>query len=131
MTADEAATGLRAAIESYGGIVISVVVLLAVELAARHGSPRLAAAAAALPTGMPLALFIVASRSGGQQGQLVAFADACLRGTLGTVAFAGALALAARRGVGPAGLLLAGYAAWFATWWAVGILAPGGKQAEE
>ncbi|CAE8633549.1 unnamed protein product [Polarella glacialis] len=102
-----------------GAIVVSVLVLLAVELAARQGSPRLAAAAASLPTGLPLALFIVASKAWADgsasnssvQAQLVSFSDAVLRGVASTFAFAIAMCCAARRELG-AGHTSPAEAAW-------------------
>ena len=66
--------------------------LLAVEFAARRGSPQLAAVAAAIPTGTPLALLIIASKGGGQQA-LVQFSDACVRGIASSLGFAAAMSL--------------------------------------
>mmetsp|Transcript_24660 Transcript_24660/g.48042 ORF Transcript_24660/g.48042 Transcript_24660/m.48042 type:complete len:129 (+) Transcript_24660:61-447(+) len=107
---------MREAVEAYGGVIISVCILLAVEFAARRGSPWLAAAASSIPTGIPLALFLVASKAGNQQA-LVAFSDACVRGGLGTLAFTIAMAITARK-AGCIWMLAAGYTAWFVIWWA-------------
>ncbi|CAE8637802.1 unnamed protein product, partial [Polarella glacialis] len=87
-------------------------------------SPRLAAAAASLPTGLPLALFIVASKAWADgsasnssvQAQLVSFSDAVLRGVASTFAFAIAMCCAARRELGVPGMLACGYTAWFVVW---------------
>ncbi|CAK9052800.1 unnamed protein product [Durusdinium trenchii] len=67
-------------LESYGGLVVSLLVLLTVEVASRSGQVQLAAVAAAIPTGLPLALCIVVSKSPRQE-ELVEFSDAVLRGT--------------------------------------------------
>eukprot|EP00930_Biecheleria_cincta_P052912 TRINITY_DN38214_c0_g1_i1.p1 TRINITY_DN38214_c0_g1~~TRINITY_DN38214_c0_g1_i1.p1 ORF type:complete len:147 (-),score=31.11 TRINITY_DN38214_c0_g1_i1:106-513(-) len=117
-------------VESYGGVVISIVVLVAVELAARQGSPRMAAVAASLPTGLPLALFIMSSKAWAAAGSsqtsvqatLINFSDAVLRGTLGTFAFAVAMSLAARRGLGVASMLACAYAAWLAVFAGLGVV---------
>merc|ERR1712008_126931 len=111
---------IREAVEAYGGVAISVLILLTVEFAARRGSPWLAAAASAIPTGIPLALFIVASKAGHQPQTLVAFSDACVRGGLGTLAFTIAMAITARK-AGCIWMLAAGYAAWFAVWWVTSL----------
>ncbi|CAJ1403651.1 unnamed protein product [Effrenium voratum] len=110
------------ALESYGGLAVSVLVLVAVELACRSGQVQLAAAAAAIPTGLPLALIIVASKAQQQEEALVSFSEATLRGAAGTLGFAVAMLLAARRGWGVPAMLLSGYSAWFATWLALSAL---------
>eukprot|EP00929_Paragymnodinium_shiwhaense_P119909 TRINITY_DN91820_c0_g1_i1.p1 TRINITY_DN91820_c0_g1~~TRINITY_DN91820_c0_g1_i1.p1 ORF type:complete len:158 (-),score=29.24 TRINITY_DN91820_c0_g1_i1:531-941(-) len=102
-------------VQPYAGVLISVLVLFAVEAAAAKGSPRLAAVAAAIPTGTPLALMIVASKGGGQ-AVLVQFADSVVRAIASTLAFGFAMLLVALRGGGPAAMLGAGVAGWFVTW---------------
>merc|ERR1719245_489001 len=111
-------------VETYGSVVISILVLIGVEVAARSETPTLAAVAAAVPTGIPLALFIVSSKQGKKLGSaaLTSFSDACLRGSVGTVAFALAMRAVARRGGTWPWMALAGYASWLATWWVTGIL---------
>eukprot|EP00913_Durusdinium_trenchii_P005574 g5194.t1 len=96
-------------------LVVSLLVLLTVEVASRSGQVQLAAVAAAIPTGLPLALCIVVSKSPRQE-ELVEFSDAVLRGTASTLAFAVAMALAARRAWGVLGMLLSGYTTWMITW---------------
>ncbi|CAK0810484.1 unnamed protein product, partial [Prorocentrum cordatum] len=113
----------------HGGAAVSVLVLLAVEAAAHMGTPKLAAVASAIPTGMPLALFSrvgswLRSQAGAgpASGAVADFSDACLRGSIGTVAFAMAMRTVARRGGAWYWMVLAGYAAWLAAWWLVAIL---------
>mmetsp|Transcript_4786 Transcript_4786/g.10974 ORF Transcript_4786/g.10974 Transcript_4786/m.10974 type:complete len:126 (+) Transcript_4786:55-432(+) len=102
-------------LDSSGGLLISLLVLLAVEVASRSGQVHLAAAAAAIPTGLPLALLIVASKSKNAE-VLVDFSDAVLRGTCSTLIFALAMAFAARKHWTVPQMLLISYAAWFAAW---------------
>mmetsp|Transcript_75059 Transcript_75059/g.140032 ORF Transcript_75059/g.140032 Transcript_75059/m.140032 type:complete len:139 (+) Transcript_75059:49-465(+) len=108
-----------ALVEAYGGVAISVGVLLAVELAARHGSSHLAAIAATVPTGIPLSLLILTSKQHGSQEELQHFAAACLQGSVSLVCFCLAMFMVARRGGGFGSMLCAGYAMWLTSWWLI------------
>ena len=127
----QAARGAPAARRSmqWLDLFVSLLVLLAVSLAADHGGAVLAAVAATAPTGVPLSLYLVKSAAersestASQFAQLDSFLAGCIRGGLAASAFAaGALWLVRTSKAAGDGtpnlavLLLAGYGCWGATW---------------
>lgn len=110
-------------------LLVSLIVLVAVSLAADHGGAALAGVAASAPTGVPLSLYLVKSAAeksesaAAQFAQLEGFLESCIRGGLAASAFAaGALWLVrASKTSGddtpslPA-LLLVGYGCWGVAW---------------
>ncbi|CAE7321510.1 unnamed protein product [Symbiodinium pilosum] len=112
-------------LESYGSLLVTIAVLLAVEAASRNGNVQLSAVAASLPTGVPLALFLVASKPSTSQATLCEFSDSVVQGAAGTLAFAFAMAAVSRAGLGMSAMLSCGYAAWFATWSLLSFLKTG------
>ena len=107
--------------EKVTSTAISVFVLLFVSWCAEQENALLAAAASTAPTGVPLSLFIVASRNPGARGQpvLIAFTRSLVMGVLSTLVFAVAAHLAARQGLRVGGVLVVGYAAWALCWMAL------------
>ncbi|CAE7207937.1 unnamed protein product [Symbiodinium sp. CCMP2592] len=92
---------------------------------------QLSAVAASLPTGVPLALFLVACKPDTSQATLAEFSESVVRGAAGTLAFAVAMVLVVRAGFGMVAMLVCGYAAWFVTWCSLSFLmAPHAGKAE-
>jgi hypothetical protein len=106
-------------------LLISIVVLLAVAMAARSGSSLMAAVFSTAPTGVPLSLWLVhraavstSSPTSTVASNVEAFLLACLKGVAALASFClGALALS-RCVEAPSipALLAAGYASWAAVW---------------
>ncbi|OLP97784.1 putative serine/threonine-protein kinase/receptor [Symbiodinium microadriaticum] len=116
---------------NYGSVLVTIAVLLAVEAASRSGNVQLSAVAASLPTGVPLALFLVACKPETSQATLAEFSESVVRGAAGTLAFAVAMVLVVRAGFGMVAMLVCGYAAWFVTWCSLSFLmAPHAGKAE-
>ncbi|CAE7438777.1 unnamed protein product [Symbiodinium necroappetens] len=107
---------------NYGSVLVTIAVLLAVEAASRSGNVQLSAVAASLPTGVPLALFLVACKPETSQATLAEFSESVVRGAAGTLAFAVAMVLVVRAGFGMVAMLVCGYAAWFVTWCSLSFL---------
>ena len=105
-----------------GDLTISIVVLLAVALAARSGSALVAAICSTAPTGVPLSLWLLPRAATTKSGTLSVegFLLACLKGVLALACFClGALGVARTSTTeDPAlsALLAAGFASWAAAW---------------
>lgn len=110
-------------------LLVSLLVLLAVSLAADHGGAVLAAVAATAPTGVPLSLYLVKSAAeksestASQFAQLDGFLASCIRGGFAASAFAaGALWIVRTNKAAGDGtpslatLMLVGYGCWGAAW---------------
>ena len=112
-------------------LFVSLLVLVAVALAADFGSPALAAVAATVPTGVPLSLALVQSAAArakpplsdaAQLAQLDGFLQACVKGMLAACCFClAALWLVRSRAAGDGApglgaLLLVGYSCWGGAW---------------
>ena len=100
---------------------ISVLVLLLVGWAAEQQNTLLAAVASTAPTGVPLSLFIVASRNR-DPAVLVNFTRSLCLGVFSTLVFAIAAHVAARVGMRLGGVLVAGFAGWALSWLALARL---------
>ena len=100
---------------------ISVLVLLLVGWAAEQQNTLLAAVASTAPTGVPLSLFIVASRNP-HPAVLVNFTRSLCLGVFSTLVFAIAAHVAARVGMRLGGVLVAGFAGWALSWLALARL---------
>ena len=111
---------LLADYEKSASTVISVGILLLVGFAAEL-SPAIAAVAATAPTGVPLSIFIVASRAPERSKAdiLASFTRSLIKGVLSTLAFAVAAHACAARNYSVRGILLVGYSVWAATWWVI------------
>ena len=111
---------LLADYEKSASTMLSVGILLLVSFAAEL-SPAIAAVAATAPTGVPLSIFIVASRApeGSKADVLASFTRSLVKGVFSTLAFAVAAHACAARNYSIRGILLVGYSAWAATWWAI------------
>ena len=101
---------------------ISVLVLLLVGWAAEQQNTLLAAVASTAPTGVPLSLFIVASRNPRDPAVLVNFTRSLCLGVFSTLVFAIAAHVAARVGMRLGGVLVAGFAGWALSWLALARL---------
>ena len=102
---------------------ISVLVLLLVGWAAEQQNTLLAAVASTAPTGVPLSLFIVASRNPRDDpAVLVNFTRSLCLGVFSTLVFAIAAHVAARVGMRLGGVLVAGFAGWALSWLALARL---------
>jgi len=95
-------------------VVISILVIIVVAVA-RAYSKTLAAITASMPVTVPLALWIVYVAEGGDQAAIVGFAGSLFIGILASLAFAGAVWLAARAGWGLVPIIVVGYLAWGVT----------------
>jgi len=92
-------------------VVLSVVVIVFVAVIERQ-SKTVAAIAATMPLGVPLALWIVWAANKGDHGTMTEFSKGMVFGILPTVVFAVAAWLATRAGLKLAAVIGIGYAAW-------------------
>lgn len=101
-------------------ISVSLIVLIAVALAARSGSSTMAAVFSTAPTGVPLSLWLVqrASTTGAAPVSVAAFCRACIKGSLALAAFCSGALLLAQGSTAPslAALLGTGYVCWAVAW---------------
>ena len=111
------------AVVAWADLFVSMLVLLAVSMAAQSGSSLLAAAFSTAPTGVPLSLWLVhraAVEARGDAALVAAFLGACIQGALALIGFCvGALACLqlTQTGLPSLGTILAaGYASWAASW---------------
>ena len=103
---------------NWGDLLISTAVLALVGLAAESGQARIAAVAATMPTGVPLALWMYSKAAKPQSDglELEQFMTEVLKGVLCTLSFAVAGWIVARQGRGVPGVIVAGYLGWAAAW---------------
>lgn len=92
-------------------VLISVGVIVLVAILEKH-SKQVAAITATMPLTAALALWIVYSSAGGDQGKVTEFSREMLLGIIPTLGFLAAVWVAARMGLKLSGMLVVGYSAW-------------------
>ena len=92
-------------------VVLSIIVIILVAVLEKQ-SKLFAAITATMPLGVPLALWIVYSSSGGEKEAVSSFTLSMLLGFLPTLAFIVAVWLAARAGMKLVPMIMTGYGVW-------------------